>query len=154
MNFDFETIQPDEFGTYVIAYQSVLLGQEVELRVPSDHGRLFDWQIEVLNQYCQMEARLKETVYDSILGYYLEQLPDLREQFGDQADIRAPLIENASQLTQLITPTGICIGELEPSEEAVGLLFECVWEPEHGLGVLLMNWSVAEVGHQDVAFTI
>ncbi|WP_419675070.1 DUF6985 domain-containing protein [Photobacterium kishitanii] len=46
------------------------------------------------------------------------------------------------------------MGELESSEEAVGLSFECPWEEEHGLGVLLINGKVEEVSYQDVAFTI
>lgn len=154
MNIDLSKYKPDKFGTYNIPYQSVLLEKEVELIIPSEDGVVEGWQLEVVKDYLQKEADLKETVFQKIFEYYQEELPELRSQFGDSADEMAPNIDNIDQLKSLIMPTGICIGELEASEEAVGLLFECSWEPEHGLGVLINNWNVEDVGHQDLAFTI
>jgi len=154
MNIDLSTYKPDEFGTFKLPYQSVLLEREVELNIPSEDGVVEEWQLEVARKYIRSEALLKEQVFQRIFEHYQKELPDLRAQFGDSADKMAPNIDGIEQLKSLIIPTGICIGELESSEEAVGLLFECSWEPEHGLGVLLNNWRVEGVGHQDLAFTI
>ncbi|PSJ92368.1 hypothetical protein C7R93_20075 [Brevibacillus fortis] len=33
----------------------------------------------------------------------------------------------------------------------IGLLFDCIWDEENGLGLRLLNEEVTEVGYQDVA---
>lgn len=88
------------------------------------------------------------------MAYYHDCWVDLKDQFGEDFAHLVPSVENASQLKELLTSVGVHIGELEPQDEAIGLLFECSWEPEHGLGVLINNWEVKDVSHQDVAFTI
>ena len=154
MKIDLSNHQPDEYGTYKLPYQSSLLEREVVLIIPSDHGKVQSWQLDVAQKFTQKELLLKEEVFQKIFDYYQQQVSDLRVQFGDSADKMAPEIDNAEQIKKIITPTGIYIGELDASEEAVGLLFECSWEPEHGLGVFIKNWNVEEVGCQDLAFTI
>ncbi|WP_041417769.1 DUF6985 domain-containing protein [Shewanella woodyi] len=154
MNIDLSKYKPDEYGTYTLLLYSALLETEVELKIPSENGQVEKWQLQIVQNLLHKEEQLKEEVFQKLFEYYQEGLPDLRVQFGDSADKMAPIIEHIDQLKSLITPTGICIGELDPSEEAVGLLFECSWEPEHGLGILLNNWTVEEIGHQDLAFTI
>ena len=34
----------------------------------------------------------------------------------------------------------------------VGLAFSCTWNDENGLGVLLLNEQVKEIGYQDIVF--
>ena len=154
MNIDLSKYEPDEYGTYLIPFHSVLLEAEVELIIPSDNGHVENWQLQIVEKFLQKEEQLIEVLYQALFEYYQEGLPDLRAQLGSSADEIAPIIDHIDQLKSLITPTGICIGELDPSEEAVGLLFECSWEPEHGLGIILKNWIVEEIGHQDIAFTL
>lgn len=151
-----EDFKRDEYGTYNTLFYSQLMGQEVKLSIDPgvDGGAIEEWQQDVLEKFIHIEQSLADTVYTKMLAYYLELLPDLQAQFGEDSAHLVPTIATVDELKKLITPTGICIGSLYPAEQAVGLLFECTWEMEHGLGVLLKNWQVDEISHQDVAFTI
>lgn len=151
-----EDFKQDEYGTYKTLFDSQLMGQVVELSIDTgaDDGNIEDWQKDVLEKFIHIEQSLVDTVYTKMLAYYLELLPDLQAQFSEDSAHLVPTIATVDELKKLITPTGICIGSLYPAEEAVGLLFECTWEMEHGLGVRLINWQVDEISHQDVAFTI
>ncbi|AZZ46650.1 hypothetical protein C1896_18045 [Pseudomonadaceae bacterium SI-3] len=154
MSVSLEGIEPDQYGRYVIPYKSKILEKEVFLTIPTDNGIIKEWQLILANQFCEREERLREIVYKSILTHYLNVAEELRPQFGEKYQQLVHPVESIAQLKELITPAGIYIGELEPAEEAIGLLFECTWEEEHGLGVLINNWNIKEVSHQDVAFTI
>lgn len=154
MSVSFEGIEPDQYGSYIIPYKSKILEQEVTLTVPTVNGIIADWQLALANQFCEREEELKDRVYKAIFTHYQEEAEELRLQFGEEYQHLVPQVENIDQLKELVTPTGVYIGELEPTEEAIGLLFECTWEEEHGLGVLINNWKIEEVSHQDVAFTI
>jgi len=154
MSVSIEGIEPDQYGRYVIPYKSKILEKEVSLTIPTDNGKVEEWQLILANQFSEREERLKEIVYKSILTHYLNVAEELRLQFGEKYQHLVPPVEDIAQLKELITPAGIYIGELEPTEEAIGLLFECTWEEEHGLGVLINNWHIKEVSHQDVAYTI
>lgn len=149
-----EGIEPDEYGRYIIPYVSEIFEKEVTLTIPTESGVIEEWQLNLAYQFCEKEKELKEQIFESILAYYQDCWVDLKAQFGENFAHLVPSVENASQLKELLTSVGIYIGELEPQEEAIGLLFECSWEPEHGLGVLINNWEVKEVSHQDIAFTI
>ncbi|MBD9396663.1 DUF6985 domain-containing protein [Pseudomonas sp. PDM11] len=154
MSVSLEGIESDQYGRYVIPYKSKILEKEVFLTIPTDNGKIEEWQLTLANQFCEREESLKEIVYKSILAHYLNVADELRLRFGEKYQHLVPPVENVAQLKELLTPTGVYIGELEPTEEAIGLLFECTWEEEHGLGVLINNWVIKEVSHQDVAFTI
>lgn len=39
----------------------------------------------------------------------------------------------------------------EKGERRVGLIFECTWNAEDGVGVSLINENIDEVGYQDIA---
>ncbi len=154
MSISIEGIEPDKYGSYAIPYRSKILEKETTITIPTEDGAVEDWQLTLASQFCEKEENLKEEVFQSILTHYLGQVQELRAQFSEEYAHLVPLVENVSQLKELLTPTGIYIGELDPKKEAIGLLFECTWEEEHGLGVLIKNWKVEEVSHQDVAFTI
>ena len=154
MRISLEGIEPDQYGSYVIPYESEIFERQVTLTIPTESGVIEEWQLSLAHRFCEREKELKEQVFQRILAYYQDGWADLKAQFGEDFAHLAPAVESIVQLKQLLTPVGVCIGELDPEEEAIGLLFECTWEPEHGLGVLINNWNVKEVSHQDVAFTI
>lgn len=154
MTISFAGIEPDGQDCYVISYNSKILGTKVPLTIPTDDGTIEKWQLELVSRFNDREEWLRQDVYHAILDHYLEVADELREQFGREHLHLVPSIDSIDQLKELIIPAGVYIGELEPEKEAVGLLFECTWDGEHGLGVLLNNWKVKEVGLQEVAFTI
>ena len=154
MSVIFEGVEPDQYGRYIIPFRSKILEKEVTLTIPTKNGKIEAWQLALANQFEEREEELKDSVYKAILEHYQEESEELRLQFGEEYQHLAPPVENIEELKELVTPIGVYIGELEPTEEAVGLLFECTWEEEHGLGVLINNWKVEQISHQDVAFTI
>lgn len=85
-----------------------------------------------------------------ILDFYQSICDDYRDRFGNDADIRMPKLSNKSGLVRLVRLTGVIFPlVMNSGEVSVGFLFECSWEPEHGLGVKITNGTV-EVGTQDI----
>jgi hypothetical protein len=63
-----------------------------------------------------------------------------------------PTILDARELGTMIQLTGILIDYFDGGEwsAVIGLLAECSWEQEHGLGVKIVNGRVVEIGFQDL----
>ena len=51
-------------------------------------------------------------------------------------------------MMNLITPTRLCIPELDDDRE-IDILFDCVWDFELGMGVQIINEVVTMVGVQN-----
>jgi hypothetical protein len=60
-----------------------------------------------------------------------------------------PLIKSVGELARLVTLEGVHFN-YGCDDPTCGLLCECTWEEEHGLGVLFEKGKVTEVGYQDV----
>lgn len=88
----------------------------------------------------------------ALFDYYQEVYMEYREMVGDdEADKIAPSIEKMDELSDLVEPTQLIIRRVRKNGvRRVGLLFECTWEEEHGLGVKIENEEVVEVGFQDI----
>lgn len=85
-----------------------------------------------------------------VFEFYERIYQDYRAQFGMDAGARMPKVTEASELAQLVNLTGVVFPEVtHPGEITIGFLFECSWDPEHGLGVKFTNGN-AEVGSQDI----
>jgi hypothetical protein len=89
---------------------------------------------------------------NALYANYVERRPELREQFGSDADKLMPIISDKEGLAALLTPTTF-FGPIPPrnsDERVIGILFDCTWEPELGLAVKFVNEKVDEVGPQDI----
>lgn len=86
---------------------------------------LFDYYTEARAD-CDLDAKTKESLF--------------------------PLIDDPRQLSSMTRLTGIVIGYFDGDDwsAVIGLLAECSWEREHGLGVKVIDGRVAEIGFQDV----
>lgn len=85
-----------------------------------------------------------------ILKFYQSVCEDYRSRFGDEAETRMPIINELSELSDLVNLTGVVFPMvMDPGEISVGFLLECSWDPEHGLGVKFTNHEF-EVGTQDI----
>jgi hypothetical protein len=82
--------------------------------------------------------------------------PKWRQAYGydeDEAEGFMPPIATPNDLMNLVEPTAIHI--LAPDTDGrvyVGFELECMWDPEHGVGVKLDGDSVIDIGSAPTAF--
>lgn len=87
-----------------------------------------------------------------IFEYYQEICMEYREMVGvEDADKIAPIIHDKAEMKDLVTLEEIVINRaIVKNIREVGLLFECTWEEEHGMGVKIENEQITEVEYQDI----
>lgn len=126
------------------------LGQqfEVELIVEGndENEAIAPEQREAFAQLSEVTPRVEQGIFD----YYFEILDDFRSRFQTDVDTRMPIIKDKSELLKIINPTGIIFPSVLVARQlSIGFLFECSWDPEEGLGVLLRDGKI-EVGTQSL----
>lgn len=77
-----------------------------------------------------------------------EEKEEFEEEYGDDV----PVLKKPEELKKLIRLHTVHITE-EENAAYVGFEFDCNWEEEHGLGVLMHKDTVVNVGPADVAFS-
>ena len=73
--------------------------------------------------------------------------------YDDNSNQDYPEIANIEELKDMIGLDAIII----PNEgiydgRCVALAFHCSWDDENGLGVVLVDEQISEIGYQDIAF--
>lgn len=116
-------------------------------RIPSVvQGNALTYQI-------QNADRVFAAVLDRLLPYYQAMRPRYLEFLGDDAQRLMPAINQAEGLSSLIDLRQVHIHPWEKSGIGyVGLQFGCKWDVEHGLGAMMHNDRVVELGGADVSF--
>jgi hypothetical protein len=93
---------------------------------------------------------------DSILQAVFREYPDFRasylEGYGlDESDKTMPMLGRPEQLRDSIGLSSLLIHRVVRDGVAyVGYEFGCMWEEEHGLGVMMHQDRIVRVGHADV----
>jgi hypothetical protein len=99
------------------------------------------------------EAEVASAVLKGILADY----PKLQELYGYEGEERETLmpdVSSADDFRQLIGLHNVhVLRVVSKGIPYLGFEFGCVWDPEHGLGVLVHGTRVVEVGGADTAFT-
>lgn len=108
-------------------------------------------QVQAYRAFMKRTDEYMRKAENAILKYYRSVCDDYRADMGIEAadDEKVPLIKSVDELTKLVTLQGVHFnyGHDEPTW---GLLCDCTWEEEHGLGVLFEKGKITEVGFQDV----
>ncbi|NPC93703.1 hypothetical protein HOO54_16050 [Bacillus sp. WMMC1349] len=102
--------------------------------------------------HASMPIVIKESE-EEVFKYYLENFEDHRAMQSDSEEVEknAPTISSIEELGKLVTLTCLLIRyDFEDGVRRVGILCDCTWEPEHGLGISIENEKVIEVGLQDI----
>jgi hypothetical protein len=86
----------------------------------------------------------------ALLEHYRRIHPDVSSQLGESADALAPAVSTAQDLARVLTPTEISFPPADGGRRVVGLLLDCTWDPELGVGVKLVDEEVKQVGTQDL----
>ncbi|NIY78139.1 hypothetical protein HCZ23_01455 [Celeribacter sp. HF31] len=95
-----------------------------------------------------------------LLNAVLEAYPDFRRQYFEDYDIKEneeelPAITSVEGLTKVIALEEINVHQIsKDGVPYVGYQFSCSWDEEHGLGVLMHDKRVIEVGGADKAFLL
>ncbi|OKP86057.1 hypothetical protein A3844_14995 [Paenibacillus helianthi] len=106
--------------------------------------------------FSQFKAKMPDIVKESedkILEYYLDNCEDYRAMQSNSEELEkiAPKISSLDELGKLVTPTSLLIRyDFEDGIRRVGILCDCTWEREHGLGISVENEEVVEIGLQDI----
>lgn len=122
-----------------------IYGEENEEITPNQRDAFSKFQANMINI-------VKESEHE-IFNYYLENFEDYRAMQSDSEKVEkiAPKISSIEELGKLVTPTCLLIRyDFEDGVRRVGILCDCTWEPEHGLGISIEDEKVVEIGLQDI----
>ena len=94
-------------------------------------------------------------VHDAIVKALYEQYPTLQKKYnfsGKEALLLMPDLESPEDLKELIGPTEIHLHDVQKGDVPyVGIQFNCTWDDEGGLGVLMHGLRVVEIGAAETA---
>lgn len=108
------------------------------------------------NAFTQFKLNMSTIIKKSegkIFEYYLENYDDYRAMQSNSEEVEqiAPKISSIDELGKLVTPTSLLIRyDFGDDVRRVGILCDCTWEREHGLGISVENEEVVEIGLQDI----
>ena len=108
-------------------------------------------QIAALQHLLDNEA----TVAGAVLLALFERYPDEKEAYEDAADEddTLPEISEPNGLKALMGLSNVHVLHAQKGDAAyIGFEFGCVWEREHGAGVMTHLGRVVEVGQADASF--
>lgn len=116
-------------------------------------------QSRVLAAFMDMPQALATEIMDSIFEFYKRSYPDYRigYEMGDisERDIEEmlPTPESPEKLRKHLIPGSVYIPSPQYCKENFfGVYFDCTWDFEHGVGVLVKNGKVVEAGIAQIAF--
>jgi hypothetical protein len=116
-------------------------------------------RLQTLSYLYESQSELFEVVFRAIRRYYDEVRPKYVRfalefpSFMGDPEVSMPADPDLEQLARLHRLDGIFVHEVVREGLAyVGLSFNASWEPEHGVGVLLLGRRVVDVGFADVSF--
>lgn len=109
-------------------------------------------QITAFRYLLENESQIARSVLRAIFEKYLDERKAYQDAF-DEYETEVPEISERDELRSLIGLSNIHIlSNAHNSSAYAGLEFGCVWEVEHGLGVMTHQSRVVEVGYADASF--
>lgn len=110
-----------------------------------------DLQVYAWNEFVTNHDAVLSAVLSEILKHYIGTRPRY-VAMGPEWIEHMPEISSPEDIKNMITLNSICINwPYDEGAVQLGMSYSCVWEREHGLGVVLENNAVKEVGGADCA---
>lgn len=128
------------------------LGKEVDVALTVDGGKdgvFSEKQYASFNSFIDNWEQIQQSILQPILDYYIAK----RHELGYDVEFNEnyPLIETTEQLIEKINLVGISVPTAKRFEgRYIGVAFDCSWDDENGLGILLVDEKINKVGYQDV----
>lgn len=110
--------------------------------------------------FISKQDELVPDILNQIFEYYKESYSHYYKgwSFGnwlteEQIEESLPTPTNAENLKKYIEPLSVYIADKEHCEEGTfGIYFDCTWDINNSLGVVIKEWKVFEAGTGDRAF--
>jgi hypothetical protein len=117
-----------------------------------DEAPLADSEIRLVRWAVQHADAMQR----SLLHGLLQQYPSLRQNYADFVEPdEMPPVETVDEFRTLIGLVSINVHQLEKGGVPyVGFELGCMWDNEHGLGVLMHGTRVVEIGGADTAILL
>lgn len=81
------------------------------------------------------------------------ELQDQYEYADDEKELFMPDISGANELASIVSPKRIYIMDVSKDDfPYIGYEFNCKWDEEHGLGLMLYKTRVISIGDAENAF--
>ena len=123
---------------------------EVFIKLQTGENKSIDeFQYNSFQSYLKHEQYIWNKVIEKIYFYYLEEQDEYRKMYEEEADVFAPYVNSISDIVSLITPIGLVFPQKNNSMN-FGILLECIWDSEAGIGVRIKDNEVIGIGTQDI----
>ncbi|WP_170765307.1 DUF6985 domain-containing protein [Ruegeria lacuscaerulensis] len=114
---------------------------------PDEIG-IVEWVVASLDE-------ISEAALSSFLRYYPVMKKNLDGYDAEEQEALMPDVTSVQELSSLINLRTICVHQItRAGVPYVGLEFDCTWDEEHGLGILMNGVRTVEIGGADVAITL
>lgn len=118
-----------------------------------ENSVLTDMHLAAYNYLVEHQKEIESNVLKAMASAY----PEWQVDYGydaDEIEEYMPNIQEEKDLLKLINLSNVyLINEYKDGIAYLGLEFECTWDDEHGLGVMMYKDRVVDIGHNDVATT-
>ncbi len=103
-------------------------------------------QCITLSNFVEKSETLYNEVLDEIYKYYVRERPNY-EAAGEDCVESMPVLSSKSPLEKMITLNYITFTwPYSDSQVQIGLHYSCVWDVEHGLGIVITGDKITEIG--------
>ncbi|MBC1575780.1 hypothetical protein HB900_15010 [Listeria booriae] len=127
--------------------------REVILSIDGEEDANFSpIQREAYINFMSNMDEIMDAVELGIFEYYEDNYEEYRDMAGEvEADKIAPEISTIKELGNLVIPTQLIIRRVRKNGvRRIGLVSDCTWDTDNGVGVRIENEKVEEVDYQDI----
>jgi hypothetical protein len=115
---------------------------------------LTDSELELINWFLNNDSEVFDSLVRGVVAQY-RSLQDLYDYSLEEKAEYMPDVNSVDDLRSLIGLQSIYVHPLARNGVPyIGFEFGCVWDEEHGLGVLMNGTRVVEVGGADTAILL
>jgi hypothetical protein len=142
------SIQLQDWDEYFKQELKIVLnigGDRIVDELTALHKKGFDYLMDE-------QAHILQTVIEAIFNKYSIWQEEYGYE-GKEKEMLMPDIKSRQELNQLIRPSKIFIMDIEKDRfPYIGIQFDCKWDMEHGIGIMLYKNRVVDIGGSDTAF--
>jgi hypothetical protein len=149
---DFHFVAPTWDGTAFVPFW----GRDLEVSIDPDDNSITRRQQMVLRAVLRHSEGLRPEFERALFRYYQADVAGSYCAYDERGRSvpgpGPPALTEPSQVWGLIDDPVVCIPGYFRTRSAIefSLAFNCVWDREHGLGVLYRNWRPVEFGGWDL----
>ncbi|MEZ7647054.1 DUF6985 domain-containing protein [Streptococcus constellatus] len=126
----------------------------LEINIDADEDAEFEINQE--KAYISFNEHLDEIVKEidsAIILYYNNEIPDIISGYTNINEKKyfLDIIGDKDKIYSLLQPKQIMFPlTFDENVEEFGLLCDCDWDKENGLGIKFINGTLSEIGYQDI----